>query len=95
VKLLRNRTREHRNKQDVEEFCFKPRGRSSGALPPFTNTAGKFLASLVLPKIDLRRPRGYLDRQRTGPQELVESGRFCFTCGRRAYTVIFQETRAS
>jgi len=53
------------------------------------------IAVRFLPKIDLRQPRGYLDRQRTGPQELVESGRFCFTCGRRAYTVIFQETRAS
>src|ERR1035438_4302730 len=28
------------------------------------------------------------------PQELVESGRFQFPCQRRAYTVIFRETRA-
>ena len=43
-----------------------------------------------LPKLDLRRPRGYLDRQGTGPQDLVESCRFCLTFGRRAYRSFFR-----
>ena len=39
---------------------------------------GAAIPMKFLPRIDLRRP-----------QELVESVRFCITCGRRAYTVMF------
>jgi hypothetical protein len=62
----------------------KARGKNPAEGPARQN----LIAARFLPKIDLRRPRGYLDRQRTGPQELVESGRFCFTCGKRASEII-------